>query len=90
MSWTLASAYPSDALSAVQVAAMVLAAFSGVAIWLALVYLAARPARQRPRVAATARDRGSPDAGLPAPVTGSRPALDEAADHDEVGVAGHV
>jgi hypothetical protein len=87
---TLASAYPSDALSAGQVAAIVFAAVSGVAIWLALVYLAARPARQRPRVAATPRDQSLSDAGPLVPVAGSRPALDEAADHGEVSVAGHV
>jgi hypothetical protein len=88
MSWILASAYPSDEISAGKVAALVLAVFVGLGVWLAAVYLAERPARQRPP-ASTAGSlpelAGSvpvPDQSLPVPEE-SLPAV-TAAGHERV------
>jgi hypothetical protein len=78
MPWILASAYPSDALSAGKVAALVTAVFVGLALWLAMVYLADRPDRHRPPAAD----------GHPLPSAEPRPELDESRAHGELASPG--
>ena len=70
------SAYPSDALSPLAVAAIILAVTVGLGAWLILVFLADRPS--------SAREARQADAPTPVPAAPDQAAEDE---HSEAGLA---
>ena len=78
---SLASAYPSTELSAVQLAMMIAVPVGLLFVWLGLIFLAARPARSAVR-AANAPDAappGTPPASAPAPSPSSHDPRDRGA-----------
>lgn len=74
----LASAYPSPDLSAAQFAMMIVIPAGLLFVWLALIFLAARPGRESPRL--SRQPQAPPPGGIPAM------AAPDAADEDATGV----